>query len=90
MKQAPSNLESTMTKKLIVFVIVISARMTIEVGASLECSKPWTVAKVENGTVKCACGSQLHGVVECDPHSCKTRLTNCHCMTHSTLLNTTV
>ena len=58
---------------------------------SMECPKPWTIPKVENGTVECACGSSLNGVVvECHPELCMIKLLYCHCMSYSAILNTTV
>ena len=57
---------------------------------SMECPKPWTIPTVENGTVECSCGSRINGVVECHPESCKIKLLYCHCMSYSTILNTTV
>ena len=58
---------------------------------SMECPKPWTIPTVENGTVECSCGSQIHGVIECHPELlCKIKLLYCHCMSYSTILNTTV
>ena len=58
--------------------------------ANLECSKPWTVPEIINGTAKCVCGSGLEGMVECGPNSCEITLMYCYCMSYSDVLNTTV
>lgn len=58
--------------------------------SDLECSKPWTIPKIENGTEKCACGSGLQGMVKCDLDSCKISVMYCYCMTYSDTLNMTV
>ena len=89
--------ESVMSKKHLYIVVAWLGAVTFKStearnGAPrmLQCPRPWTIPKVENGRVECACGSQLNGVVECHPDSCKIKLVNCHCMSYSTILNTTV
>ena len=86
-----------MSKKHLYFIVAWLAIVACKSTAtrdgtfgSMECLKPWTIPKVENGTVECSCGSQVSGVVECHPESCKIKLLYCHCMSYSTILNITV
>ena len=72
--------------------VVACKSMGIRDGAlgSMEYPMPWTIPKVENGTVECSCGSRESGVVKCHPESYKIKLLYCHCVSYSITLNTTV
>lgn len=60
------------------------------VNAHERCLHPWTVAKKENGKIKCECGDTLGGLLKCDSNSFEIQLLQSYCMTYSDTLNTTV
>ena len=61
--------ESVMSKKRLCIVAWLGAVTFKSTEARngaprmLQCPRPWTIPKVENGRVECACGIQLNGVV---------------------------
>ena len=45
------------------------------------CPGPWSISENINGSTRCQCGSQLHGMVQCNDKTLQVKLLPCYCMT---------